>query len=290
MRAAIIAIVLVVLATAVYAQSESAYTALKDAQKADPSLRTADYAGLAFYADDNAKLAPPAPADPPRVVFFGDSITHNWGSKKYSDLFQRKPNYINRGIGGQTTGQMLLRYRADVLALQPKVVVFLGGTNDLASYKVADVVGFIEQNISSIVELALLHHERIILCALTPVSDAIKPQTDHRDPAKILTLNAWLKTYAASKGIPFVDYYAAVTDGHDRIQTALTVDGLHPNHDGVAKMEPLIEGAIAQELKPLAPAIISARGSSGFSFCNSRKISFDRSSCTFGTTTLTSTI
>ena len=229
--------------------SNSDYARLKAAQQADPSLRTADYAGLAFYAADDAKLSAPKPSDPPRVIFFGDSITHNWGNKNYSDLFQRKPNYINRGIGGQTTGQMLLRYRQDVLALQPKVVVFLGGTNDLASYKVADVVGFIEQNISSIVELALLHHEHIILCSLTPVTDAIKLQTDRRDPAKIIALNVWLKSYAAEKHIPFVDYYDAVTDGHDRIQTALTVDGLHPNHDGVAKMEPLVEAAIAEELK-----------------------------------------
>ena len=144
---------------------------------------------------------------------------------------------------------MLLRYRQDVLALQPKVVVFLGGTNDLAAYKVADVVHFIEDNISSITELALLHHERIILCSLTPVSDALAPQTAHRDPAQILALNAWIKAYAAQMHIPFVDYYAAVTDGHDRIQTSLTVDGLHPNHDGVARMEPLVEAAIAQELK-----------------------------------------
>jgi len=241
------------LAPAVLAQTAPAdasnYSKLKAEEAANPAVRIADYAGLAFYADDDAKLAPPKPGDPPRVVFFGDSITHNWGNKKYSDLFQRKKNYINRGIGGQTTGQMLLRYRQDVLALQPKVVVFLGGTNDLASYKVADVVSFIEQNISSIVELALLHHERIILCSLTPVSDAIKPQTDRRDPEKILAINTWLKKYAAEKHVPYVDYYDAVTDGHDRIQTALTVDGLHPNHDGVAKMEPLVEAAIAEELK-----------------------------------------
>jgi lysophospholipase L1-like esterase len=226
----------------------SAYDQAREASKA-PAARLADYAGLAFYADANAALPAPTPNGPPRVVFFGDSITHNWGNGHYSDLFQRKTNYINRGIGGQTTGQMLLRYRQDVLALNPKVVVFLGGTNDLAAYKVANVVQFIEDNIASITELALLHHERIILCALTPVSDAIKPQTDHRDPAKILELNAWLKIYAAKMHVPFVDYYSAVTDGHDRIQTALTVDGLHPNHDGVAKMEPLVEAAIAEELK-----------------------------------------
>ncbi|MDE1162099.1 MAG: GDSL-type esterase/lipase family protein [Acidobacteriaceae bacterium] len=228
---------------------ESQYVKMREAQKADPSLRLSDYAGLGFYADANAALAAPKPGAPPRVLFFGDSITHNWGNKNYSDLFQRKSNYINRGIGGQTTGQMLLRYRDDVLALQPKVVVLLGGTNDLASYKLPDVAAFIEGNIQSLVELMQLHGERVILCSLTPVSDAIKPQTDRRDPAKILALNAWLKQYAAAKHIPFVDYYDAVTDGHDRIQTALTIDGLHPNHDGVAKMEPLVEAAIAAELK-----------------------------------------
>ncbi|MES2391795.1 MAG: GDSL-type esterase/lipase family protein, partial [Acidobacteriota bacterium] len=187
---------LLALATTVAAQTTtpaptSTYDQAREASKTAAG-RLSDYAGLAFYADANAALPTPAPTDPPRVIFFGDSITHNWGNAHYSDLFQRKPNYINRGIGGQTTAQMLLRYRQDVLALNPKVVVFLGGTNDLASYKVPDVVHFIEDNIASITELALLHHQRIILCSLTPVSDAIKPQTDHRDPAKILALNAWI--------------------------------------------------------------------------------------------------
>ncbi len=140
-------------------------------------------------------------------------------------------------------------YRDDVLALNPKVVVLLGGTNDLASYKLPDVVHFIEDNLASIVELAQIHHERVILCSLTPVSDAIKPQTDRRDPAKILALNAWIKTFAAERHIPYVDYYAAVSDGHDRIKTELTVDGLHPNQAGVSLMEPLVEAAIAEELK-----------------------------------------
>lgn len=225
------------------------YTQMRDAERADPTLRARDFAGLRYYFAANATLPAPKHGDAARVVFFGDSITHNWGSHTYSDLFQRKPNYINRGIGGQTTAQMLLRFRQDVLALEPSVVVFLGGTNDLASYKVPDTLAFIEANISSIVELAQLHHLPIILCALTPVSDAIKPQTDRRDPAKILELNAWIKSYASEKHIPFVDYYAAVTDGHDRIQTELTVDGLHPNKAGVSRMEPLIEAAIAQQLK-----------------------------------------
>ena len=235
--------------TAAPAPANSQYAAMRDAERDDPKLKLADYAGLRYYAEDDLALGAPKPGDPPRVVFFGDSITHNWGSKAYSDLFQRKKNYINRGIGGQTTAQMLLRYRQDVLSLQPKVVVLLGGTNDLSSAKVPDVVVSIEQNIASIVELAQLHGERIILCSITPVSDAIKPMTPTRDPAKIIAVNTWLKAYAAAKHVPYVDYYDAVTDGHDRIQTELTVDGLHPNKAGVAKMEPLVEAAIAEELK-----------------------------------------
>lgn len=229
--------------------ADSNYAAMRDADKTDPTLKTGDYGGLRYYAADNAALLAARPAPGPRVLFFGDSITHNWGNRHYSDLFQRKPNYINRGIGGQTTAQMLLRFRDDVLALHPDVMVFLGGTNDLASYKVPDTLAFIEDNIRSIVELALLHHIRVILCSLTPVSDALKPQTDRRDPAKILALNAWIRQYAADNHISFVDYYPAVSDGHDRIQTELTVDGLHPNAAGVARMEPLVEAAIAQELK-----------------------------------------
>lgn len=231
------------------ATSGESYAANREAEKADLTLRTRDYAGLRYYAADDAKLLIDKRAAGPRVVFFGDSITHNWGSSAYSDLFQRKRNYINRGIGGQTTAQMLLRFRQDVLALEPDVMVFLGGTNDLSVYKVPDTVAYIEDNIRSIVELAQLHHIRVILCALTPVSDAIKPQTEHRDPSKILALNAWLKQFAAERHVPFVDYYAAVTDGHDRIQTELTVDGLHPNKAGVAKMEPLVEAAIAEQVK-----------------------------------------
>ncbi len=231
------------------APSTSQYAAMRDAERDDPKLKLADYAGLRYYAEDDLALGPPKPGDPPRVVFFGDSITHNWGNKTYSDLFQRKKNYINRGIGGQTTAQMLLRYRQDVLSLQPKVVVLLGGINDLSSAKVPDVVVYIEQNIASIVELAQLHGERIILCSITPVSDTIKPITPTHDPAKILAVNTWLKAYAAAKHIPSVDYYDAVTDGHDRIQTELTADGLHPNKAGVARMEPLVEAAIAEELK-----------------------------------------
>jgi lysophospholipase L1-like esterase len=190
-----------------------------------------DWPRLGVYDTDNKRLAG-QPITAPRVVFLGDSITNHWQDAKYSSLFQNKQNYIDRGISGQNAGQMLLRYRSDVLALQPKVVVLLAGTNDLVAYKLPDTVAFIEQTISSIVELAEFHRERIILCSVLPVSDAIRPQTTDRHPEDILRLNAWLKSYAAEKKIPYVDYYAAVTDGHDRLQTELTLDGLHPNRAG----------------------------------------------------------
>ncbi len=207
-----------------------------------------DWARLGVYADANRRLMA-APATGQRVVFLGDSITRRWGDPQNSSLFQDHPNYIDRGISGGNTGQMLLRYRSDVLALRPRVVVLLGGTNDLVAFKVADTVAFIEQNLASIVELAQLHHERIILCSLLPVSDALRPQTANRHPADILRLNAWLKRYAARKHVVFVDYYAVLSDGNDRFQTALTVDGLHPNRAGYAIMSPLIDRAVERELR-----------------------------------------
>lgn len=206
-----------------------------------------DWPRFGVFAEDNKRLAA-LPITKPRVVFLGDSITNHWMDAKYTPLFQQNPNYIDRGVLGNNAAQMLLRYRADVLALQPKVVVLLAGTNDLVAFKLPDTIAFIEQSISSIVELAELHHERIILCSLLPVSDAIKNQTDGRHPEDILRFNAWLKQYAAEKKLQYVDFYSAVSDGHDRIQTALTIDGLHPNAEGYKKMDPLITQAINKEL------------------------------------------
>lgn len=208
-----------------------------------------DWPRFGIHAEDNKRLAA-IPIAKPRVVFLGDSITNHWMDAKYSPLFQQNPNFIDRGVLGNNAAQMLLRYRADVLALQPKVVVLLAGTNDLVAFKLPDTLGFIEQSISSIVELAQLHHERIILCSLLPVSDVIRNQTNVRHPEDILRFNAWLKNYAAEKKLQYVDFYSAVSDGHDRIQTALTIDGLHPNAEGYKKMDPLITRAIHELTHP----------------------------------------
>jgi len=208
--------------------------------------RLTDWAALAFYYEENQKL-PPSSAGENRVVFMGDSITHNWGSKKYSTLFAEKP-YINRGIGGQTTGQMVLRFRQDVLALHPRVVVILAGTNDLATYKVPDLLQFTEDNLASMVELAQLHGIRVVLCSLLPVSDVYKLQTDRRQPEKILTLNTWIRNYAAKVSVPYVDYYSAVVDDKGFFKTELTVDGLHPSAAGFDRMRVLVEQAIQRAL------------------------------------------
>jgi lysophospholipase L1-like esterase len=206
-----------------------------------------DWARLGVYAADNQRLAQEI-SPKPRVVFLGDSITFHWQDAKYSSLFQDKPNFIDRGINGNNAAQMLLRYRSDVLALHPKVVVLLGGTNDLAAFKLPDIVSFIEQSVSSIVEIAEANHERIILCSVLPVTDAIRPQTTQRNPQDILRLNAWLKIYAAKRRLPYIDFYSAVSDGHDRLRTELTIDGLHPNGEGYKLMESVLMPVIEKEL------------------------------------------
>jgi lysophospholipase L1-like esterase len=206
-----------------------------------------DWARLGVYAADNQRLAQEA-SPKPRVVFLGDSITFHWQDAKYSSLFQSKPNFIDRGINGNNAAQMLLRYRADVLALHPKVVVLLGGTNDLAAFKFPDIIGFIEQSVSSMVEIAQANHERIILCSVLPVTDAIRPQTPQRNPQDILRLNAWLKSHAAKNHLRYIDYYSLLSDGHDRLRTELTIDGLHPNGDGYKLMESVLLPVVEKEL------------------------------------------
>src|SRR5229473_2993176 len=166
---------------------------------AERSQKTlSDWPNLARYHDDNAALEPAA-ADEKRVVFMGDSITDNWG-RRYGKFFPGRP-YVNRGIGGQTTPQMLIRFRPDVIALAPKVVVILAGTNDLAGNTGPSTIEAIEDNLKSMVELAKANGIRVVLASLLPVCDYIKPQTARRPPEKIIELNAWMKEYAAKNGL-----------------------------------------------------------------------------------------
>jgi lysophospholipase L1-like esterase len=213
-----------------------------------------DFGTLARFAAANALVRPPLPGEA-RVVFFGDSITDGWSNPSMGGFFPGRP-YYNRGIGGQTTAQMLLRFHADVIALQPKVVVILAGTNDLAGNAGPVEPRNIQDNLSDMAALARAHGVRVALATLLPVSDAArdaagKPivQTRARPPAAILELNAWIRGYAAREGHVLLDYYAATTDGAERLRADLSDDGLHPNAKGYARMAPLAETAIAQALK-----------------------------------------
>lgn len=207
--------------------------------------RATDFPNLARYHNENAKLDPPAPAEN-RVVFMGDSITDNWG-RKYGKFFPGKP-YINRGIGGQTTPQMLIRFRPDVLALKPKAVVILAGTNDIAGNTGPMTLEAIEDNLMSMADLARASGIRVVLSSVMPVCDYIKPQTERRPPEKILALNAWIKDYAAKNGFVYLDYYPAMIDDKQMLKRELTEDGLHPNDAGYELIAPLAEQAIAKAL------------------------------------------
>ncbi|HEY3939834.1 MAG TPA: SGNH/GDSL hydrolase family protein [Bryobacteraceae bacterium] len=204
-----------------------------------------DWPNLARYREENANLAPPA-AGVDRVVFMGDSITDGWG-RHYGKFFPGKP-YLNRGISGQTTPQMLVRFRQDVIDLKPKVVVILAGTNDIASNTGPESLADIEGNLTGMVELAKADQIRVVLSSVMPVCDYIKPQTARRPPETILALNAWIKDYCDKNGLVYLDYYTAMLDDHKMLKKELTFDGLHPNDAGYEVMSPLASEAIAKVL------------------------------------------
>lgn len=207
--------------------------------------RLKDWPNLGRYRDLNAQVSPPASGED-RVVFMGDSITDGWGGK-YGKFFPGK-NYINRGISGQTTPQMLIRFRPDVIALHPKVVVVLAGTNDIAGNTGPTTLEAIEDNLTSMAELARANGIRVVLASLLPVCDYIRPQTPRRPTEKIVTLNAWMKDYAAKNGFVYLDYYSAMLDDSKMLKQELTYDGLHPNDAGYEVMGPLAGKAIAAAL------------------------------------------
>ncbi len=212
-----------------------------------------DYGRLSRYAAANVALAPPIPGEA-RAVFFGDSITDNWSKAGYGGFFPGKP-YVNRGIGGQTTSQMLVRFRPDVIGLQPRVVVILAGTNDLAANSGPVGLGAIEQNLASMAELAQLHHIEVVLASLLPVSDDKRDQagrpvirTRDRQPERLRALNSWMAGYARTNGHVYLDYFSALANENGALKPDLNDDGLHPNAAGYALMAPLAEKAIAAAL------------------------------------------
>jgi len=213
-------------------------------QRAQDKLK--DWPNLGRYRDANAQVQPPASGED-RVVFMGDSITDGWG-RRDGKFFPGKP-YINRGISGQTTPQMLIRFRPDVIALRPKAVVILAGTNDIAGNTGPSTLEAIEDNLASMSELARANAIRVVLASLLPVCDYIRPQTSRRPPEKILALNAWMKDYAARNGFIYLDYYSAMLDDHKMLKQELTADGLHPNEAGYEIMAPLAEKAIVAALR-----------------------------------------
>lgn len=206
-----------------------------------------DFGELARYREENARLSPPS-ANEKRVVFFGDSITDGWKLQKY---FPGK-NYINRGISGQTTSQMLVRFRQDVIDLNPDVVVILAGTNDIAGNTGPISLRDIETNLASMAELARAHNIRVVLSSVTPVHDYTSASRDFystRPPARILELNLWLKNYCAENHAFYLNYFDALSDGKGLMKRELAEDGLHPNDAGYALMAPLASSAIAEALK-----------------------------------------
>ncbi len=210
------------------------------------AVYTDDYGQLARYRAVNAALQAPA-ADENRVVFFGDSITDIW---KLDESFPGKP-YVNRGIGGQTTSQMLVRFRQDVIDLRPKVVVILAGTNDIAGNSGPISNQDIEANYASLAELARAHNIGVIFSSVLPVHNYTPKSQDffaQRPMERILALNKWLKEYCATKNLIYLDYFPAMIDDKGLLRRDLADDGLHPNKAGFAIMAPMAEKAIEKGL------------------------------------------
>lgn len=218
-----------------------------------------DWNQLGRYHAANRELMA-KPVETGRVVFMGDSITDGW---RLAESFAGQP-YVNRGISGQTTAQMLVRFYPDVIALKPAAVIMLAGTNDIARNNGPQTLEMIQQNIMAMTELAQGHGIKVVLSALLPISDRTmipaggrgggptpqpRIQSAARPPADIVRFNAWLKSYATSKGAVYADYYTATVDAAGFLRDGTTGDGLHPNAAGYALMAPVASAAIAQALK-----------------------------------------
>ena len=203
-----------------------------------------DWPNLQRYAKANAALPAPA-ANEQRVVFMGNSITDFW-APMFPQMFPGKP-YVGRGISGQTTPQMLIRFRQDVVALKPKVVVILAGTNDIAGNTGPSTLEMIEDNLSSMAEIATANGIRVVLCSVLPVF--VYPWKPGIEPApKIVALNVWIKSYASSHNAAYADFHSAMADNRMGLPKELAADGVHPTAAGYAIMAPIVERAIASAL------------------------------------------
>jgi lysophospholipase L1-like esterase len=233
---------------------DSHFRALLDLK--EEQLRNPDRDNLKRYAEANARLGAPSP-ERPRVVFLGDSITDFWRLNEY---YGSDRDFVNRGISGQITGEMLGRMEADVIDLKPRLVLLLAGTNDIGR---GIALNAIENNLSMIADLATAHHIEPMFASVLPISDYhqdANPQyrrSVQRPPARILELNAWLKNFCEQRHFRYVDYYAALVDKSGFLQADLADDGLHPNGKGYRLMAPIALEAIDSEAKP---AKVDAKG------------------------------
>ncbi|WP_285057430.1 SGNH/GDSL hydrolase family protein [Pedobacter ginsengisoli] len=204
-----------------------------------------DWPNLKRYQEENAKLSAPA-AGETRVVFMGNSITEGWKNSS-PEFFSSNP-YICRGISGQTTPQMLIRFHQDVVALKPKVVVLLCGINDIAGNTGPSTLEMIQDNIAAMAEIAKANKIRVVLSSVLPAfAFPWKPGIEPAD--KVIALNKWIKSYADENKYTYVDYFNAMKDERNGLSKNLAEDGIHPTKAGYAIMEPLVQAAIAKALK-----------------------------------------
>ena len=206
--------------------------------------RFRDWPQLNRYKEANTQIPAPEKGED-RVVFMGDSITDIW---KLDEYFPDKP-YINRGISGQTTPQMLIRFRPDVIALKPRAVLILAGTNDIAGNTGPMTPEMIENNYASMADLAKANGIKVIFASVLPIHDYGKTKvSERRSPKQILKLNEWLKGYCKARGHIYLDYFGKMVDDKGMLKAELANDGLHPNAEGYKIMAPLAESAIRQAL------------------------------------------
>jgi lysophospholipase L1-like esterase len=215
-------------------------------RKARQKVLADDFGETAHYRKANAALPPPA-AGEPRVIFLGDSIFEGW---YLPEPFPGKA-YVGRGIGGQTTSQVLVRFRQDVIDLHPAAVLILLGTNDIAGNTGPITLADIEENFASLVELARAHGIAVVLSSVLPVHNYTRASLlsfPLRPPAQIAALNSWLKNYCHEQGLVYLDFFSAMVDGAGLLKKELAEDGLHPNRAGYAIMAPLAAEAIKRAL------------------------------------------
>ena len=208
------------------------------------STKSQDRANLNYYKEANSKIEPAKPGEK-RVVFMGNSITEFWGTN-HPEFFKENP-YINRGINGQTTALMLMRFDADVIQLQPEVVVFSGGTYDIAENPGPVTTEQIMSNIGAMAQMAQTAGIKVILCSVLPVYQFYW-RPDIQPIEQIITLNNLIKTYSEENGMVYADYYSALVNEEKGLKDEYTWDGIHPNREGYLVMELIIQNAIQKTL------------------------------------------